>query len=122
MGLFGLAFKRGTDDLRESPYVKLAEWLVGKGYELRIYDPQVSLGRVIGENRRYIERHLPHIGKLVVESPGEAADADICLLGMSDLPVIEAVARSRAATVIDLVKIEGAIEHFGADRYRGLCW
>jgi GDP-mannose 6-dehydrogenase len=123
VGLFGLSFKRGTDDLRESPYVTLAEQLVGKGYELRIYDSNVSLQRVIGQNRRYIEQHLPHIGRLIVESPEEAAaDADICVLGMNDASVIEAVARSSAGTVVDLVKIDDAANRFDARRYRGLCW
>ena len=65
IGMIGLAFKTGTDDLRESPMVMLAEHLIGKGMSLLVYDPDVQLSSLLGANRRYIEQHLPHIGALV---------------------------------------------------------
>jgi GDP-mannose 6-dehydrogenase len=84
LGVLGFAFKGGTDDLRESPVVTLVETLLGKGCELRLYDPHVNTARLVGSNRRYIEKHLPHLEKLMVESAAEAvAGAEVVLLGNS---------------------------------------
>ncbi len=71
VGLVGLSFKAGTDDLRESPQVILAETLLGRGYELKIYDPNVRFARLTGTNLSYIDRHLPHLAALLVEEPAE---------------------------------------------------
>lgn len=84
VGLFGLAFKAGTDDLRESPYVEVAERLLGKGYSLRIYDPAVAGARLMGSNREYIEARIPHLADLVSSSaPDVARYADLCVIGSS---------------------------------------
>ena len=58
IGLFGLAFKPDTDDLRESPYVELAERLLGKGFDIKIYDPNITMARLTGANRDYIDKHI----------------------------------------------------------------
>lgn len=69
IGLVGLSFKAGTDDLRESPHVILAEMLLGRGYDLRIYDPGVRVARLVGSNQSYVDRHLPHLAALLVDDP-----------------------------------------------------
>ena len=72
VALLGLSFKPETDDLRESPNVELAELLVGKGLEVRIYDPIVHPERLFGANRQYVERHLPHLQRMLCSTPEEA--------------------------------------------------
>lgn len=74
LAVLGLSFKSGTDDLRESPYVELAERLLGKGFELRICDPDLDPAKLIGANRAYVQEHLPHLGRLLVSTPDEALD------------------------------------------------
>lgn len=80
VGFFGLAFKQGTDDLRESPYVELAERLLGKGLSLTIYDRHVDLSRLVGRNRSYVQEKLPHLAAMLVD--------DIARLGQCDLLVV----------------------------------
>lgn len=83
--LLGLAFKPGTDDLRESPLVELAERLLGKGFDLTIYDSAVELGRIHGSNRDYLEQKLPHIGRLLSKTLEQAVrDAEIVIIGHAD--------------------------------------
>jgi len=82
VGLIGLAFKPGTDDLRESPLVLLAEYLLGRGYPLRIYDVNVQISNIFGANRQYIEQEIPHIEKLMVPTLSDLiAFADVLVLG-----------------------------------------
>ena len=81
IGLIGLGFKSNTDDLRESPLVDLAERLLGKGCELKIYDPNVAIARLRGANKKYIEKTLPHLSRLLVESPAELAGCELLIVG-----------------------------------------
>jgi GDP-mannose 6-dehydrogenase len=122
IALFGLAFKQGTDDLRESPFVLLAERLLGRGYELRIYDRFVQVARLMGANRSYIDKEIPHLERLMVISP-EAA------LSASRIAVIGHVApEDRAALmsglsghiVIDLAGMD-ALRMLPGITYEGLC-
>jgi GDP-mannose 6-dehydrogenase len=85
VALLGLAFKRGTDDLRESPLLELAKRFIGEGIELTICDPTVSLARLIGTNRAFLEGSLPHINRLLREGVDETvADAEIIVIGHDD--------------------------------------
>jgi GDP-mannose 6-dehydrogenase len=82
LGVLGLSFKAGTDDLRESPLVILVETLLGRGYQIKIYDPNVLLSRLRGRNLAYVERHLPHLAALLVDDPREVYDhASLLVLG-----------------------------------------
>jgi GDP-mannose 6-dehydrogenase len=81
-GLVGLSFKAGTDDLRESALVTLVETLLGRGYDIRIYDPNVTVSRLRGRNLAYVDRHLPHLARLLVESPSDLiAHSNLLVLG-----------------------------------------
>ncbi len=80
--LFGLAFKQGTDDLRESPFVVLAEKLIGKGYDVSIFDRSVQIARLTGSNRAYIDREIPHLERLLAAEPADAlAGAKLVVVG-----------------------------------------
>lgn len=123
IGFVGLSFKTGTDDLRESPLVTLAERLIGKGCELRVYDPEVHLARLLGANKSFIERQLPHIGKMLHAELDEVVDAsELIVLGSSSAAVAEALAaRLRPGQeVLDLVKLPAGSPL--AARAQGLCW
>lgn len=122
VGLLGLSFKPGTDDLRESPLVELAERLIGKGYDLRIFDANVNLSMVVGANRRFIETRIPHIAQLLVSDPIEAIEhAETIVIGYRDPGFAAAIARAGSGrAVIDLAGLNAASVSDGA--YHGICW
>jgi GDP-mannose 6-dehydrogenase len=122
IGVLGFSFKAGTDDLRESPIVILAEALLGKGLSLCIYDRNVSLARLVGANKAYIEEQIPHLSSLLCPSIDEVIErSEVIVVGNRAPEFGEAIARCRAdQIVIDLVRLPstGALQ---AD-YRGICW
>ncbi|MEB8338467.1 nucleotide sugar dehydrogenase [Streptomyces endophyticus] len=123
VGLFGLSFKPGTDDLRESPLVELAERLYGKGYDLKIYDANVSLSRLMGANREYIEGRLPHLAQLLADSVDEVLDhAEVCLVGTRDQAVLSALPLSGGPAIVDLVRLPDAEARRAEPGYMGLAW
>lgn len=122
IGVLGLAFKAATDDLRESPIVELVETLLGRGYDIRIFDPNVALARLVGSNRVYIEREIPHIERLLVETMDDVlAHGDVIVVGNGDSSFRDAVTRLRPGQkLLDLVRIvEAPPAHPG---YYGLGW
>jgi GDP-mannose 6-dehydrogenase len=123
IGLLGFSFKAGTDDLRESPMVILAEALLGKGYQLCIYDKNVSLARLVGANKQYINEQIPHLSQHLCESIDQVIDAsDVVVIGNGAPEFSEAVQRCRAdQVVIDLVRIPLDFSQVAA-QYDGICW
>ena len=103
--MLGLSFKSNTDDLRDSPFVTLAETLIGKGYDLRIYDPDVQLARLTGTNKAYIEREIPHIGRLLADSAVAALEgSDVVVVGKPNREFTDVLAQPQAGrVVVDLV-------------------
>jgi GDP-mannose 6-dehydrogenase len=118
----GLSFKMDTDDLRESPNVELVERLIGKGFDVRIYDPIVNPERLMGSNLRYIESRLPHLSRLLFTAPREALQgADVALVATSDATVLEELRTSPPAWILDLHGRLGAdIERLPS--YEGIGW
>ena len=123
IGMLGLSFKSGTDDLRESPMVALAEHLIGKGLQLRVYDPEVHLSRLLGANRRYIEEHVPHLGSLMEADLKKVIDdSELIIVGLQDRAVSDALQTHLRddQTVLDLIHVSNRETLKG--RYIGLCW
>lgn len=124
IGMLGLSFKAGTDDLRESPLVELAEQLLGKGYDIRIYDPYVQIANLLGANRDYILGRLPHLARIMVENLDE-------LLTYAEVVVVGHYSKEWAAIIdsklredqilIDLVHIVDSDKR-GRGGYEGICW
>jgi GDP-mannose 6-dehydrogenase len=122
VALLGLSFKMNTDDLRESPSVELAERLIGKGFQVRIYDPVVNPVRLIGANRRHVESKLPHLERLLADEPAQALrGADIAIVSSSDQAILDALLSSPPLHLIDLSGGLGRdVESLPG--YEGLSW
>lgn len=122
IGVLGFAFKDGTDDLRESPMVTMIETLLGKGYELSLYDSNVILSNLMGKNKEYINSHIPHIAKLLKGSIKEVIDTcDVIILGNKSREFLNILKLVHPETiVVDLVRIDPTISSGG--NYVGICW
>jgi nucleotide sugar dehydrogenase len=122
VALLGLSFKMNTDDLRESPNVELAERLIGKGFDVRIYDPVVNPARLIGANRRHVESKLPHLGRLLAHEPGEALrGADVAVVSSTDPTILDALLKSSPRHLLDLSGRLGR-EVESLPGYEGIGW
>lgn len=121
IGVLGFSFKAGTDDLRESPVVEVIERLIGKGYELRLYDRNVNLAGLVGANRDYILNRIPHISRLMVESLDDVlAFAEAVVIGTNDQEFWSVPERLRADQIlIDFVRLPNFAKN---DNYDGICW
>jgi GDP-mannose 6-dehydrogenase len=108
IGFLGLAFKAGTDDLRESPMVELVERLLGKGYRLRLYDENVSLVRLMGTNKEFIDREIPHLSELMADTPEQVVQDSHVLVMSRQCDHYEAALRTRRDHTI-LIRLEEAL-------------
>jgi len=123
IGIVGLSFKAGTDDLRESPLVILTEGLIGKGCDIKIYDRNISLARLTGANKEYLAKEIPHVSSLLVEDLDElVVSADLLIIGNSDPEFARLPSMCRdGQSVVDLVRIRGFEHRPGVD-YHGITW
>lgn len=121
VGMLGLSFKPQTDDLRESPLVELAEMLIGKGYELSIFDKNIEYARVHGANREYITRRIPHISSLLIPDLDEVIErSDVLVVGQRDRSFEKVLNGARGERkVVDLV---GLMPHPSTAEMQGICW
>ena len=123
VAVLGISFKAGTDDLRESPIVTLTEALIGKGFNVTIYDQNVSVARLVGANKEYVEKELPHLAEAMSDDLRAVVNAaEVIIVGNSspefkDLPAL----CREGQVVLDLVRIPGLKEARGID-YRGITW
>lgn len=122
VGIMGFSFKAGTDDLRESPLVEVIELLIGKGYDLRIYDKNVNLAKLIGANKDYLYNHIPHISSLMVDDLEQLIQhADTLVIGNKSPDFAEILKKTRSdQVIIDFVRIKDSV---GIESgYHGICW
>ncbi len=123
IGVLGLAFKPGTDDLRESPLVTLVERLIGRGFDVRVYDRYVREAQITGANRAFIEQEIPHIWTLMAETPDEVIDSAGLLVLGTDIArsAVLTADRIRGKMIVDLVGVRDPVVE-AAPGYRGINW
>ena len=122
IGVLGFSFKAGTDDLRESPLVELIERLIGKGYEIKVYDKNVRIASLVGANKDYIMNRIPHISRLMVDSIGEVlSHAETVVIGNGD-PDFKTIKDQLAPeqVVVDLARVFDEMPN--ESQYDGICW
>ncbi|HWH56224.1 MAG TPA: nucleotide sugar dehydrogenase [Terriglobales bacterium] len=124
VGVLGLSFKSGTDDLRESPLIQLVKRLLGEGCDVQIWDKNVSLGKLVGANRRYLEEVIPHISSLLIpEMKSVIASSEVVVIGTreADSATLDSCLRENQ-NVIDLVNLNPSHRLNGKSHYEGICW
>ncbi|RLA83702.1 MAG: GDP-mannose dehydrogenase [Epsilonproteobacteria bacterium] len=121
IGLLGLSFKAGTDDLRESPLVELAEMLIGKGYNLKIYDKNIKMATLIGANKNYLLNSIPHITTLLTDDLNTLKESsDVLIIGNASDEFLDVQkSATKDQTIIDLIRIS---KKTSDENYQGICW
>jgi GDP-mannose 6-dehydrogenase len=124
IAMLGLSFKAGTDDLRESPQVQLIKRLLGEGCDVKVWDKDVSLGRLAGSNRQYIEEVIPHIGSvLTADMDAALKGAEVVIIGNNSAKAAELAGRLQPGQiVIDLVNLDKTRRPASDATYEGICW
>jgi GDP-mannose 6-dehydrogenase len=122
VGILGFSFKAGTDDLRESPMIEIIERLIGKGYDLRIFDKNVNLASLVGANKDFILNRIPHISRLMVHGIDEVlGHAETVVIGNKDPDFHNMLARlHKGQRLVDFVRITTDRSQNG--KYDGICW
>jgi GDP-mannose 6-dehydrogenase len=124
LGFLGLSFKNGTDDLRESPILDVIETMIGKGFQIGIYDQFVSIARLVGANKEYIQKEIPHVSSLMRSSAEElVGDSDVVVVSTAGERFREVLEQSKRSgqVVVDLVRIMERTEALNGN-YHGICW
>jgi GDP-mannose 6-dehydrogenase len=122
IGLLGLAFKADTDDFRGSPMVSVAETLLGRGYELHVYDPQLNLARLIGSNADELQRRMPHLASLLRSTPGEVVDHSDVIVAAQRCATLSALTSAVRPSQC-LIDVNGWPELETLPwQYEGFCW
>lgn len=122
IGILGFSFKPGTDDLRESPIVEVAEVLLGKGYDLKVHDKNVHLSNLIGRNKQYVNEKIPHLEKIITDDLDEViSSSDLIVVANKEEQYADLPSRYPEKDIIDLVRIKGGFET-NSKRYEGFCW
>lgn len=123
IAFFGLAFKPGTDDMRDSPLVALVERLLGKGFELAVFDRFVKLSRLLGKNKEFIEREIPHLERLLHDDPvAVMRDAEVIVIGHADVEARKLISQHAAGRRIVDLSGYADLRDAGAAEYEGICW
>ncbi len=123
ISFLGLSFKSGTDDLRESPQVQMIKRLLGEGIQVRVWDRDVSLGRLAGSNRQYIEEVIPHIGSLLSADLEEVVrSGEVAVIATKVDKEQLAACLGRNQIVIDLINLAAAGRPAAGASYQGICW
>jgi GDP-mannose 6-dehydrogenase len=120
IGILGLSFKKGTDDLRYSPIVEITEKLLGQGYEIIIYDENVSFSKIMGTNKEYIDKHIPHLAKLMSDDLTYVIDnSEVLVISQNEDKFRKLGKNFKDKMIIDLVRIT---TRTSGDNYEGICW
>lgn len=122
LGFLGISFKQGTDDLRNSPAVAVIEALLGKGYDIKIYDKNVNLSKLTGTNKEYIDRHIPHLSKLMVNHMEEMVeDSEVIVINNREKEYLEILSETESgAYLIDMVRLPETVRK--RKNYVGINW
>jgi GDP-mannose 6-dehydrogenase len=120
VGILGLSFKKGTDDLRYSPIVEVTEHLYGKGFEIQIFDENVNLSKITGTNKDYIDAHIPHLSELIESDYEKIFDfAEILVVTHKDERFNNLSTRFPDKTIVDLARVN---DNYKSGNYEGICW
>jgi GDP-mannose 6-dehydrogenase len=119
LGIIGLSFKKGTDDLRYSPIVEVAEYFLGKGYSIKVYDKYINMSKLTGTNLDYINKQIPHLSGMITDNLNEVIqDAEIVVINHKISDIVPLIDKHKDVFFIDLVKVSER-KHTNCE---GICW